>query len=99
MGANKDFTTPKPHMKHGISRSLMFLIYANLLALSIFFYKDKRGNLNCCQSCNVLLHLVMVPSNHIHGRLLRIVLTTHGPLVQFVSASYYVIVSTFPIVI
>ena len=49
--------------------------------------------------CNVLLHLVMVPSNHTHEILPRHVQTSCSPLIRFITASHYVIVSTVPIVI
>jgi len=49
--------------------------------------------------CNVPLHLVTVPGNHTHEGLPQHVPTSCGLLVQFVTASHYVIVPTIPIVI
>ena len=47
--------------------------------------------------CNVPLHLVTVPGNRIHKGLPWHVPMSRGPLIQFVTASHYVIVPTIPI--
>jgi len=49
--------------------------------------------------CNIPLHLVTVPGNCTHEGLLRHIPMSCGPLIWFVTASHYVIVSTVPIVI
>jgi len=73
---------------------------ANLLAWNLFA-KDTgvqmlHGQHYMLPLCNVPLHLVTVPGNRTHGRLPQII---DGPLIQFISTSHCVIVSTVPIVI
>ena len=50
-------------------------------------------------SCNVPLHLVIVPGNRTHKGLPQHIPMSCGPLIQFVTTSHYVIVPTVPIVI
>jgi len=62
-------------------------------------YEEEPSHIYVLSFCNIPLHLVTVPGNCTHEGLPRHVPMSRGPLIQFVTASHYVIVPTVPIVI